>query len=100
MIITVHTFEVKQDKSSEALEFCKKIQSYDKKQPEVEDSVVMTPLQGKSNRIVLSARYSSLAVLEEYRKKYPKDPERQALMKEGPEYFIPGSHEVYLYQVE
>ena len=101
MIIRVFSATISPGKRKEALDHWKRIAAYNKKHSEVEDSIVMTPLQGQYYRIMRSTRYSSLAALEEFMKKIWADPERQALAKEQQEnqYHVPESLEWNMYQV-
>ena len=81
MIIAVYRATIS-PKRSEAQEFWKRLASYNKKQPRIEDVIVMHPLQGLRDRIMASERFFSLAAWEEFREKREEDPEWQALMKE------------------
>ncbi len=99
MILSVTRCEVKPFKMNEAVDMFKRAQSYDKKQPEVEDSIVMRPLQGKLSWVMTSVRFPSLAALEEHRKKEEKDPEIQAFMKDSQECFVLNTFERNQYEV-
>ncbi len=101
MVISVWSATISPGKRSEAEDFWKRITDYNKKQPGVEDSIVMHPLQGSFSRIMRSTEFSSLAAMEEMRKKTGADPERLALRKEQQknQYHIPGTLERNTYQV-
>ena len=99
MIITVSRVVISPGKESEAEDFAKRVANYNKKQPGVENSTVMRPLQGLRSRISLASRFSSLAAWEELRKKRTEDPEWQALSKELPDYFVPNTMEWNQYEV-
>jgi hypothetical protein len=98
MVISVLTATISPGKRSEAYDFWKRLARYHK-QPDL-DSTVMIPLQGRWSRIMLATRFSSMAALEEFRKKQAKDPEWQPLIKEWheKEYTVPGTLEWNQYE--
>ena len=99
MIISLHVAEIAPGKTRAAIEMCKAAQSYDNKQPEVMESVIMKPLQGKANKIMIWAKYASLGVWEEHRKKQAADPEYLPVLKDFNEVLIPETHEIYQYEI-
>ena len=101
MIIEVASATISHGKRSEAEDLWKRIASYDKKQPGVEDCIVMRPLQGLFSALVMSTRFSSMAAWEELRKAREKDPEWLALGNEWIEkqYTVPLTLEFKQYEV-
>ena len=101
MIVVVHRTTISPGKTSEAEDLWKRFDSNFKKQPGVEDSITMRPLQGLHGRIMGATTYSSLAAWEEHRKKRKEDPEFQALLKEWTEkqYTVLNTLERYVHEV-
>ena len=101
MIIAVCRATISPGKRSEAQEFWKRLASYNKKQPGIEDVIVMHPLQGLRDLIMASERFSSLEAWEKFREKREEDPEWQALMKErgDKQYTVPVTLEWKQYEV-
>jgi len=99
MVISLHVIEIAPGKTKAAIEMCKAAQNYDNAQPEVIESVIMKPLQGNANKIMIWAKYASLGVWEEHRQKQAEDPEYLPILKDFNEIFIPDTHEIYQYQI-
>jgi len=68
--------------SSEVSDWCHRGASFRKKQPGVEDVMVIRPLHGPITRIDIVTMFSSLTAWDGFRNKVKDDPEFTALRKE------------------
>ncbi len=100
-ILLVYRADITPGKVDEAVDFWKRIGANFMKAPEVEDCYILTPHNGKTNRILGVGKISSWAGLQEFYKRRDADPGFQALLKEHQEkeYTIIGSVEFNIYQV-
>lgn len=101
MMILILQWDIASGKREAAKDWCHRNAAYRKKQPEVEDTLVMMPLHGPVYRISVVSKLSSLTAWDEFKKHHDADPEFKAILKEQQdnEYFVPGSLKRILYEV-